>query len=264
MKKILILLILMISLCSIANAEIHVYGNAILDSDDKTWTQHSYITFEESETILFLHSSKVIVTIGCEDLATFNIANPEHTIINASLNWLEMDYQTVNGSYIREPVFIEGELSPSEPYPPNWFVALIWELFGLPEQPQYYVEKKFNIGEGESLTLDLVTLFNETNGTVEDSYCRYSVSVESVNCDSCGDLQYEEVIQAVDHREEIFGAVISPTYTFLNEFVNLNFMVWAILSWLIKIFVMIGSMVFMFYCIFWLYFWVKKIAGGAN
>ncbi len=125
--------------------------------------------------------------------------------------------------------------------------------------------RSFLLYKGEFLTLDLITQYNETQA-LDDSACTYALEFESINCQSCGTNTYEEVIDEIDQRRETFETTTS-IYTFVNQFVNLNFQLITIIAFIFKIFVIIGAITLLFYGIFWVYFmlrnFIRSTRGGS-
>jgi len=255
MKQI-IWIVMLLMVISIANAEIKVYGSNFLDETDQTWTQHTYVEFEELPSelrsaeqlsnLFVQHSSQLRLILTCEDLAAFNSNNPDNIILNATLDWSHLDYAFVNLSTSPIPVYEDG--------------SVVSDLINTFTRQEIL----FTLSEGESIFFDLVTLFNESSGTVADSHCRYSISVQSINCKGCKELQYEEVVDAIDTREDRFDNIYSPFYAILTQFVEFNFSIWAIISWIIKIAVLLGAIIGLFYAIYWLYFFVKRMVTKGD
>lgn len=244
---------MMLLVLPLASAEIFVSGRNTIDVDDKTWTQHSFANYPESETaFLSLPVVRAVVVLGCEGLTNFNSKNPSNIILNSTLKYQVLQFSrdaggVFNTTIIEDYIGCGGGKGTCDNT----------------NTPVFFVTQEFFLSEGQWLSVDLTTLFNETSGIEEDTICRYSVSYDSINCDSCGEASFEEVISRIDEREETFQTV-STIYSFMNAFVNLNYKLWVYLSWIVKIVALVGTVFFFFYSLYWLYFASKRLFNGVK
>jgi hypothetical protein len=252
MKKLnLIWIIGMILLVGTAFAEVQSRSNSYLDEEDNTWTQHTLFEYPDDDIASISHLI-VKVRISCEDLEAFNTANENNQIYNVSLKTIYTEYYSSNSSYET----IEANYGCTDG-------SSSCDTTNTPATLDF--EYKFK--EGEDLQLMLVTYFNESNattgGAVYDSICRYDMSFDSRNCEDCGDVTFEEVTTQLENQQVTFDTK-SSIISMFNSLVGYNFMIWAIISYIVKIGGLIFAIVGMIYTIFWLYLFFKREFGGGR
>jgi len=267
-KTLTIFGLLTLLLISTAFAELKISGNSILDKDDNIWSQNVRIDYPNSEEIgEFQTSEKITIMLGCEDLGVFNTANPTHTIINVSLF---ADYYGFGINQFFFKNFTNNfqnygceEGSPScdiTNTPPSTISDnFLCTLFGLHCEVTLIgqIETDYYLNAGEYLSLSLITYYNQTNGALEDSFCRFRIKTISKNCEGCGEKSFEEVTKELSQRQAEFDTKNS-VFSYITTTTDKNYQIWAIIYWFIKIGIFVGAIFLLISIPFYAYTVIKK------
>lgn len=268
-KQIWTIALMFLLFLPLAFAEIKISGNTFLDIEDNIWTQHVTVEYPDIEaqpqTSLGMRAK-----LSCEDLSVFNSNNSAHQIRNASLRTFYHQQNNVFNFFINytdiERDYGCSDNSPScdiTNTPPSILSDnFLCTFFGIHCTITQIgtIEIPFTLRKGENINLNLVTYFNSTDGAVADSFCRFGLTFDSRNCEGCSGKSFEEVTNAIETQAENF-ATKTTVFSFINSLVDLNFQIWAIISYIVKIGVLIGAVFGLFYLIFWIYNFVKNEFG---
>ena len=264
----------MVFVVPIVYSEIFIFGNSELVKEDKQFIQHVFVEYPILERERSLFSLPIIdmeLSIACEDITEFNNNNPDNVIENVSFNFKKRQIRptTVEQlTFLTNTTFEEDEfdLISEIDVGGNPIITFFKKLFGIDVETRIIAfarKQRFTFIESEYMFMNLVTTFQNESGTIDDSICTFDVGFDSINCEDCGRLSFEEASKKIDIKKETFITVLG-IYNLISTFVDLNFDLWTFLSWFIKIAVMLGSIFFLVYSVFWLYFFLRRTFGKKN
>src|SRR3989344_4720150 len=234
-------------------------GDSILNNDDNTYTKITHVVFPSEDRFL-AKNLRLSIELGCEDLEVFNSANPQYTIRNVSLKTSyihKLIFNTTTGTSINPPVFetIRKDYGCTDNSPScdvtntpittggtsTFFrqLACILGFATCPVELASIRQIDFNLIDGEVLDLFMVTYFNGTS-IVEDSFCTYGISLDSQNCRGCDEKSFEETVKELETRQDNFETK-TTIFNFVNNLIDLNYQLWVIISYIVKIGVLIGA-----------------------
>jgi len=271
MKKIIIWMMLIVIMdIPIGFAEIAISGSSNLDDDDAIYSKYTYLNFP-SEDRLFSKNLFLTVELGCESISSFNSANPSYSVRNVSLRTIYTKKIPQNNSF--EIIFKDYGCAFDTPTcdvtntpittgtTENFFQQIACAL-GFATCPVALASIRaipFELQDGEHLSLALVTYFNGSL-IIDDSPCTYGESFDSQNCRGCDGKTFEETINLLEERKETFTKKNS-VFGFIDNVVDLNFDIWIIISYIIKIGVFIFAIFGTIYSVFWIFFFIRNEFG---
>jgi hypothetical protein len=123
----------------------------------------------------------------------------------------------------------------------------------------------FTLHEHDSLLIQQRVFFASGNSTVVGTYpFGYEVVTESTFSDfACIKPHAQELEQSFLARESFIGQT-ERVFTFTTSLIALNFEIWAILFWIIKIVIGILAVIALLYSVIWLYDFVNTHLGKGK
>lgn len=248
--------IFLVTLMSISVSSEMWYWNTVnLDYDDQTVAQHGYYQFDDTSAKGVGRNKPIDLTIWYDveglpyDLTPTYAGNVDWC--NLTITHLENEYGTefvawqgvVGGEYINTTTTVDSYL----------FENTINHTNG---QLEYSMKDK------DGLTVDMKCHYTDGNSTFVDNilFGRYTTFFGAYQCDDCEEYSLEELSNTVERNDEI---IIEETQVYENiqSVVDMNYQLWLIASWLVKIGFVIIAVSLVFAGVYYLYLFFKDIEG---
>lgn len=245
MRKIIPIILMMIFvLSSISFAELAINEDGRSNSAKLIYTKTMNINFPQ-ESRFFSKNIPVNLDIGCEDISLWNIANPNYQVKNVSFK-LIYDKRTDN-------TLFSSTIPTYEILINDTGCSVGSSSCDTGNTPITDRKIEYILRDGESLSVQETTYFN--NSVITDSPCSFLITATSENCRGCSAQTYEQTIKSLDIRKSTFDTK-NYLYSIVSNTIDFNYMIWNIVSWIIKIgvifFVIIGTIYVLFYFVFFI------------
>jgi len=240
MKKSSLFWIMAILMIATASAELSISSSSSVNFEDKEFNKFMIINYQDTG-FLPKPITSISIYLDCQDIGDYNSQAGDFSIKNVTLfaNKVALN-NTANGYVYHSISTNEGCIFADSCYDGN-----------TPSPLDNY--KVYSLLEGEQMQFQLVTYYdtNISNQIILDNPCNFQIATTSENCKGCNSLNYEETINSLDSRKTTFEK-ISVFYSYMNEFVKMNIQIWIIMSYIIKILVLIGVIYASLHLITWL------------
>lgn len=123
-------------------------------------------------------------------------------------------------------------------------------------------ELYFELKNRDSLVTDVQCYYNTTNPTYlyDESvlFGRSGIYIPANKCNDCEEFTLEQLSNEIERQDQIIAEETS-IYVIIQKVIDFNFQIWLILSWLVKLLLLIVAVFLVFYAIYYLYVFLKDI-----
>jgi hypothetical protein len=122
------------------------------------------------------------------------------------------------------------------------------------DQLYYFLKDK------DSLTVDMKCHYTDPSSVFVESilFGRVNVILGAYECNDCEEYSFEQLSNEIDRSEQIISDQ-NEVYDKIQSVVAINFNIWLIVSWIIKIGLLFTAVTLVFGGIYWLYLLFKSI-----
>lgn len=125
----------------------------------------------------------------------------------------------------------------------------------------YSGEVDLVIKSADVVITDMKCHYTNSSSLYEDNILvgRYSAYFTSTQCSECSEFTLEELSNELDRADEITETELE-IYEIVGTIIDLNYRLWLIASWIIKIFLLVVTFVLVFSGVYYLYQFMSDIA----
>jgi hypothetical protein len=115
--------------------------------------------------------------------------------------------------------------------------------------------------DADTLIADMRCHYTDSRSLYQDNILvgRTSTRVPSYECKGCDDFTLEELSGELEKSEEITASELR-IYDVINTIIGLNYRLWLIASWIVKLFLLVGAIALLFGGVYYLYKFLEDIA----
>jgi hypothetical protein len=240
MKNLILFMILGIFLVSGVSAEIFLWNEVTTTESQNITRLHAFYKLEDTSEGFKWRNRKVPVTF---DYSTQNLPFAlTYGVVdwcNLSIIHYENDYDS-EGNYLNTTTSIQS----------------------------YYFSAGINTGsvtidmiDGDEVSADMVCHYTDTRSLYQDNILagRFNTKVPSYECKGCEDFTLEELSDEIERSDEITESELK-IYDVIGTIIDLNYRLWLIASWIIKLFMLVFAVGLLFGGVYYLYKFLEDIA----
>jgi len=243
-KNILITIIsiffLLTIMANFVNAELYLWNNVIIDYDNNITRYHAYYQFEDTSERKIGRNKDIDVSF------TYVVEALPYNVSGGQVDWCNFTINAFHNEYNEEGYLLNTSTETQNVY----------------------------FGTG-GLSTDTITIsVRDADDIIADMDCHYTNSstlyqehaligkfdtfLPSFECKGCGDYTLEELSGEIERSDEITENEIT-IYSVFNIIVGLNYQLWTILSWIVKIFFLVFAVGLIFSSVYFLYKFFEDI-----
>lgn len=229
-NKIMISILAIFILLSIqfTSAEIFLWQDTAVINDTQIVRYHAFYQFEDTSASNVGRNKPIDITLSYDVEAlpypflTFGVVDYCNFTVQHYINEFDEQGFIINTSYEVQNIFFGTNVSQSG-------------------------EITTSLVDKDTLIADMDCHYTDVNSLYEDSVLvgRYTTFMPSFECKGCGEKSLEELSKEIETNE----AILSKELTFyrnIQNLISMNFQLWIIISWFIKIsllFVALGLLI---------------------
>jgi hypothetical protein len=120
----------------------------------------------------------------------------------------------------------------------------------------------FELKNRDSLVTDVQCYYNTTDPSLLHSenilFGRSGIYIPANKCNDCEEFSLEELSNEIGRTDEIIQEE-TEIYEIIQKIIDYNYRIWLIVSWLIKLLLVIAGIFLIFSALFYLYHFLKDI-----
>jgi hypothetical protein len=235
------------------NAEVTFWTDINIDYDDQTVVQHGYYQFDDTSA-KGIGRNKPIEVILWYDVSAlpFNLNPSNYSGYVDWCNFTITQYKNEYGTeYIAWQGFVGGEYLDTTVEIDNYYFANTTASSG---------QLSYDLKDKDSLIIDMKCHYTDANSTFADSvlFGRFTTYFGAYECDDCEEYSLEELSNEIERNEQA-TAEGTEIYEKIQYVIDMNYNLWLIASWLIKIAFVFTALGLVFGGVYWLYLLFKNI-----
>lgn len=244
-KKLMIfaLILIMINLIfciKLINAEMYFWENIIIDNSTSTVTQHGYYQFQDSSNSFIGRNKNIEIVLW------YTVEALPKSLYIGSVDWCNFTISHIKNEYDKEGNFLN--------YTTNIYNYYFTNSSLNSSQLTFYLKDR------DSLVNDMVCHYTNIDELYVDNALigRYGTYFPAFECDDCGDYTIEQLSNEIEKIDKTTQNQIS-IYEKIQNLIYMNFQIWLILVWLVKLGFIIAGIGLIFLGIYWFYLFIKDI-----
>jgi hypothetical protein len=249
---------LFVNLFISVSAEISLWNNVLIDEDESVVKQHAFYTMEDTSSrgIGANKDTPIYVWYNVEALPyDLNSYNPNY---NGVIDWCNLTIRHYKHTYGTDFFAFSGSYGGSLL---NTTTETQSVYFANTSQTSDTI--LINLRDRDSLNIDMSCHYTDSNYLYVESvliggFTTYSSSFE---CDTCTQYSLEELSHQTEKEEEITLNEVA-VYDNIQTMIDWNFQIWLIMSWIIKIGMVLVAVFLIFAGGYYFYVFLKDIANN--
>lgn len=236
------------------SAEMWYWNTININYDDQTTTQYGYYQFDDTSGQGVGRNKPIEVIIWYEveglpyDLSSSNYSGYVDWC-NLTITHLKNEYGT---NFVAWEGFVGGEyINTTEDVDSIYFENTTTFSNG-----QFFYDMK----DKDGLTIAMECHYTDINSLYVENilFGRFTTYFGAYECDNCEEYSLEELSNSVERNDEII-AEQTEVYNKIQYVVDMNFNLWLIASWFVKIGFLILAVSLVFAGVYYLYVFFKDI-----
>ena len=118
----------------------------------------------------------------------------------------------------------------------------------------------FILYDKDSLIIDMDCHYTDSRSLFQENVLvgRFTTFFSAYQCEKCSDFTLEQLSKQTEQNDNITQKELS-LYNNIQKGVDYNYKIWNIISWIIKIALVVGSVMLIFSGVYWVYKYFKEI-----
>lgn len=242
--SILTLLVLNVNMVS---AEINMWSSVITDTNKSTvtyWTD--YRLYDTSATGIGKHKVTPIVIQWQHDTLPYNISSYYVQYSNALVDWCNLTVYHYKNTYNDDGDIIN---TTTDSY--NQYFESVPASDGI---------QQFYLVDLDTISSYMVCHYTNTDALYKDGVLFGSTSsyIPAFQCKGCDEHSFEELAKENEKTQEAIDQELS-IYQLIYKIVTMNYKLWLILKWVIRITLVLASLFFIFAGVYYIYSYFKRM-----
>lgn len=236
------------------SAEVNLWTDINIDYDEQTVAQHSYIQFDDT-------SKRGIGVAKPIDLVVYYNVQPLPYDLSVGgyagyVDWCNLTITRTANEYGTIFWSLVGEITGGE------FVnyTTTTENYYFDNTSATYGFLEYEMKDKDSLIANFKCHYTDPSSVFVESilFGDFSILTSAYECDECEEYSLEELSDEVARNEEIV-AEQTLVYDRVQSVVDMNYQIWIIASWIVKITLIFTAIGLLFGAVYWLYELFKSI-----
>lgn len=246
MKKIMILMtgiLLLASMVNLASAEVYMWNSVIINQDDDIVRYHAYYQFEDTSERSIGRNKDIPVTFTyVVEALPYNL-----TGYGGEVDWCNFTINSFHNIYDNEGFLINTSIENQNVY------------FGTGGLSTDSIT--VNVRDADDIIADMDCHYtNSSTLYVEHALIgRFDTYIPSFQCKGCEDYTLEELSGEIERSDEITENELG-IYRVAQSIIDLNYKLWTIVSWIVKLLLLFVAIWLIFASIYWLYKYFEDVA----
>jgi hypothetical protein len=231
-------MLLALLLVTTASAEIYMWNEVTLDTENNITNLHGLYTLKDVDSFWGNYEYDFELHYSTQDLP-FNLTGGQ-------VDYCNLTYAHYSNDYDSEGNFLNTTITETTL---NFDSGLSSGVID--------IEMKRN----DNLITDMRCHYTDGDYLYQDNILvgRYSVYVPSTQCNRCTEFTLEELSNELERSQEVTERELQ-IYEIVGTIIELNYRLWVIVSWIVKIFLLVITFVLVFSGIYHLYKFMEDLA----
>jgi hypothetical protein len=247
MRKLFLTLFLAIFLLNFASAEVMLWNNVIIDRTENLTTYHAYYTFDDTSLRGFGLQKDIPITIQ------YNVESLPYSLTGGQVDWCNLtikQYKNVYGT-----AFALGQGVTAELLNTTFEEQSVYFDSGAYDD---YIQ--LNMKAKDSAIIDMKCHYTDADYLYEDNALigRFTTYLSSYECEGCSQYTLEELSNEVEFADERTANELA-IYDKMQTAVIWNYQIWLIISWTVKIGLVLVAVGLIFAGVYYFYKFFKQI-----
>jgi len=251
MKKLMTLtfctIFLMIIISNLASAEVYLWNSVIKDETESLVKYHAFYWFDDTSGRGIGKQKDIPITLW------YDVQSLPLNLTYGVVDWCNLTLKhyrnTYGTTFVAFQGFFGGEL-----------------LNATTETQSYYFTASasdkiiINMRDKDSLTATMSCHYTDINSLFEYNILggSFTTYMPSFECEGCTEYSLEELSNQIDRQKQITANELS-IYDKIQTAIDWNFQIWLILSWIIKIGLILVALGLIFASVYYFYSFLTKI-----
>lgn len=252
-KNYMIFLILALFTINFASAEVSLWSEVYINEGDQTVSRYGYFQFDDT-SIRGVGRDKpieMIIYYDAEDLP-YDLSVGGYV---GYVDWCNLtirhDQNEYGGSFWSAIGFTGGEYLNTTTTTDSYYFANSTGNNGF---------LSYDLKDKDSLTVEFECHYTDASSVFVESifFGDFSTFFGAYECDDCEEYSLEELSNAIARNEEIIIEQ-AEVWNKIQAIIDINYNIWIIMSWIVKIALLFTAVSLIFGGIYWLYLLFKSI-----
>lgn len=232
-----IIFLLMVML-NFVNSEIYMWNEVSLDSEENITNLHGLYTLKDVDVAFGNYEYDFELAYSTQDLP-FNLTGGQ-------VDYCNLTYAHYSNDYDSEGNFLNTTITTNSLYFSSGLNSGVVDI---------------KMKRNDNLITDMRCHYTDGNYLYQDNILvgRYSMYVPSTECNRCTEFTLEELSNELERSQEVTERELE-IYEIMGVIIGLNYRLWLIMSWIIKIFLLVVTFVLVFSGVYYLYKFLEDIA----
>ena len=247
MKKIMMLMLASIFLVTLmpinVSAEVYMWNSVIINQNDDIVRYHAYYQFEDTSERSIGRNKDIPVTFTyVVEAIPYNLSG-----YGGEVDWCNLTINSFHNIYDKEGFLINTSTETQNVY------------FGTGNLSTDSIT--INVRDADDIIADMDCHYtNSSTLYVEHALIgRFDTFIPSFQCTGCEKYTLEELSDEIERSKEITENELR-IYEITQVLMELNYKLWTIISWIVKLFFLLVALWLVFASIYWLYKYFDEIA----
>ena len=245
--KFLIAILGIIFFLNFVSAEVMLWNNVIIDRTENLTTYHAYYTLDDTSLRGFCFQKDIPVVIQ------YNVESLPYSLTGGQVDWCNLTIKQYRNTYGTAFAWSQGVTAE--------LLNTTYE-----EQSVYFDSGAYdgfiqlNMKQKDSAIIDMKCHYTDADYLYEDNALigRFTTYLSSYECEGCSQYTLEELSNEVEYADERTANELE-IYDKLQTAMVWNYQVWLIISWIIKIGMVLLAVGLIFAGVYYFYIFFKQI-----
>lgn len=243
MKKIIMMMMIAVFLLASMNfvqSEIFLWNDVNINQDENLTIYHAFYKVDDTSEGFRWRNRDIPIEFF------YNIQSLPFSLAGGSVDWCNFSITHYANEYDSEGNYVDTTINRQSIY----FDSGVYD--GI---------ISIDVRDADEVTADVKCHYTNQSTLYQEHALigRFDITIPSYECRGCSEYTLEELSNEVERTDEITGNELR-IYNIMGIIVNLNYRLWLIVSWIIKIFLLVFAIGLLFGGVYYLYKFLEDIA----
>jgi len=242
MKKIIMMMFAFFLLASMnfVSAEIYLWNDVLINQDENLTIYHAFYKADDTSDGFRWRNKKIPIEFF------YNIQTLPFSVAGGSVDWCNFSINHYANEYDSEGNYVNTTFNHQSIYFSNGTYSGVVSI---------------DVRDADEVTADVKCHYTNQSTLYQEHALigRFDTIIPSYECRGCTEFTLEELSDEIGRADEITESELK-IYDVVGTIVSLNYRLWLIASWIIKLFLLVFAVGLLFGGVYYLYKFLEDIA----